>query len=789
MWSESHPALLVDQRWDIDMRATRSTRRPWTRWTLVAGVVFLGGTVAAFGGASAISRADVLRHDRAFASSAREVAATLDLTLQREADLIVDTAGRLAGEPNLTGASFVEWAASIHALDRYPEVLSLDYLVLVDQDSLARCILRGHVVRTGAVALAQDHNPCAADEDPRIMWARDFGLASYTSPADSPGSTMTVVTPVYRHGTVPTTANERQSEFVGWIQVRIVPDLVLERATTGHKELSVELRYSDGYSVVSIGRSEPAAAARQLSAPIEGGWTVTVHENTTPDDGILSNGKSLGLALGGTLGSALLAVLIIVLGEGRKRAWAAANTTSDELQWQVMHDSLTNLPNRHLIGDRLRQMLLRGRRNGTEGAALYVDVDGFKDVNDALGLAAGDHLLQAVATRLTENLREADTVGRMGGDEFVVLVEGGDDQEAASAVAARVLEAMHEPFDIDEAPSPISVTTSIGVAVGDRDNPADLLRDADVALSQAKVAGKDRFEVFDERSQASIDARQTLQFDLRSALDSNEFQLHYQSVHRLDDLAIIGSEALIRWQHPTRGLIGPDEFIPLLESNGSIVAVGCWVLREACTQTMLWRDLGYDLTVAVNVSARQLDRDSIVDDVRQALQDSGLAPGKLVLEVTETALMRDVDTTARRLHQLRDLGVEIAIDDFGTGYASLTYLHLFPVDWIKIDRSFTAAIGRSSAGDRMVHAMAQLGQNLGLRTVAEGIETAEQLEFVRAEGVEDAQGYFMSRPQPPSEFERHLVRSTSPSHFHWPPSASHGESSKSTNDSREVAVT
>jgi EAL domain-containing protein (putative c-di-GMP-specific phosphodiesterase class I) len=330
---------------------------------------------------------------------------------------------------------------------------------------------------------------------------------------------------------------------------------------------------------------------------------------------------------------------------------------------------------------------------------------------------------------------------------------------APDMVAERILEVMRQPFELAGSP-PVVVTTSIGVAVGLRESPGELLREADVALYQAKAAGRNCYEIFRPEMGSDVQRRYELDFDLRAALEGEQFHLVYQPIYNLGTLGLVGVEALIRWHHPTRGIVQPDDFIPALESSGQIVDVGRWVLREACRQAAIWRAGGSDLTVAVNVSARQLDRDIIVQDVRDALEASGLAPAALTIEVTETALMRDVDTTSRRLRALKALGVRVAIDDFGTGYSSLAYLQRFPVDCVKIDRSFTDGITRSTESDALIHTLVQLGKDLGLKTLAEGVETTGQIDHLRGEGVNEVQGFLLARPLDPGRVAELIVGSS-----------------------------
>jgi diguanylate cyclase (GGDEF)-like protein len=456
--------------------------------------------------------------------------------------------------------------------------------------------------------------------------------------------------------------------------------------------------------------------------------------------------------------SLLLAALIYVLATGRLRALSMVSQKAAELRHQTMHDALTGLPNRALTMDRFEQIIARNLRNGTYASVLYLDLDGFKNVNDALGHAVGDRLLQAVGARLTSSLRDMDTIGRMGGDEFVILIDGATLHSAPELVAERALEVIRQPFDLDGTTASISITASVGIASGQHTSADDLLCEADMALYRAKAIGRNCVEAFHPEADADLTRRYELEFDLRSALERDQLRLVYQPIYDLHDLTPVSVEALLRWQHPTLGAVGPDEFIPLMEASGQIIEVGRWVLEQACRQTAEWHARGHDLRVCVNVSGRQLDRDSIVDDVRHALEISGLDPTALTVEVTETTLMNNIDTTARRLREVKALGVQIAIDDFGTGYSSLAYLQRFPADCLKIDRTFTDAISHPSDREVLIQALVQLGKNLGLTTLAEGVETTVQMDYLRSLDVDLVQGFLLARPLEPAALEAHVSR-------------------------------
>jgi diguanylate cyclase (GGDEF)-like protein len=451
--------------------------------------------------------------------------------------------------------------------------------------------------------------------------------------------------------------------------------------------------------------------------------------------------------------------------EARLKGLAAQASTAlrnarlvEQIRHQALHDALTGLPNRALILDRTEQLLGRARRDRAPVAALFLDLDGFKEINDTLGHAAGDQLLRAVASRLSTTIRESDTLARLGGDEFVVLVDGVSIDSGPDLVAERLLEVLRPPFVLEgREQTPLTITASIGIATAtERSSAGDLLRDADVALYQAKAAGKNRSVVFAPAMQAAVRDRLELEMDLRTAVDAHQLRLAYQPIFDLDDGRITGVEALLRWEHPTRGTIQPDGFVPLLEDTGLIVEVGAWVLEEACRQTAAWRHHGHEIDVAVNVSARQLEADRLVDDVRRALALADLPATALVVEITETTIMRDTEATIARLRELKALGVRLAVDDFGTGYSSLAYLRQFPVDSLKIDRSFISGLGDSTDAAALVHTLVDLGKALGLTTLAEGIEDADQYARLRSESCDRGQGFLVSRPLRPDDLEAFL---------------------------------
>jgi len=431
----------------------------------------------------------------------------------------------------------------------------------------------------------------------------------------------------------------------------------------------------------------------------------------------------------------------------RRRTDEELERREEELSFLATHDALTGLPNRTLILDRVEQMLARSRRSQTPVAALFVDLDNFKSINDTLGHGVGDELLRAVAARLNGVIRDADALGRLGGDEFVVISEELSLAAGPELVAERLLEALKHPFQLGaDKETQLTVTASVGIAAGDHTSAEELLRNADIAMYRAKWDGKNRYVVFETGMQDTLQNRMELEMDLREALEKDEFFLAYQPTIDLSNMSPTGVEALIRWEHPVRGVVQPDDFIPLLEETGLIVEIGKWVLEEACSQGAAWRAAGYPIGMAVNVSGRQLDTDQLVTDIEGALSQSDLDPGALTIEITETTLMRNVEETARRLTAIKALGVRIAIDDFGTGYSSLAHLQRFPVDALKIDRSFISGLTNNEEGETLMHTLVQLGKALSIETFAEGIEQQQELSLLREQDCDSGQGFLFARP-------------------------------------------
>ncbi|MCR6631024.1 MAG: EAL domain-containing protein [Magnetospirillum sp.] len=427
------------------------------------------------------------------------------------------------------------------------------------------------------------------------------------------------------------------------------------------------------------------------------------------------------------------------------------------------HDALTNLPNRVLFQERLRSALLQAKRVQHSVALMFLDLDKFKDINDTLGHHVGDLLLKAVAKRLQRCVRETDTVARLGGDEFAIILTNLDGADGAIQVAESVIASIADPFGLEE--HEVLTSTSIGITVfpDDAGDADQLLKNADLAMFRSKAEGRNNYHFYVAEMDAEVQARKVIERDLRLALGTEQLELHYQPLVEVDTGAVIGCEALLRWNHPTRGWVGPAEFIPIAERTDLIAPLGRWILHRACLQGRDWARAGLPpLKIAVNLSPAQFKHhQTLISMVADILDQTGFPPSQLQLEITEGIAMQNIEATIEVLQQLRAMGLVISIDDFGTGYSSLNYLKRFPVDKLKIDRSFVADIGLHQDNAAVVKAIVNLGHSLGTRVNVEGIETREQLDFIIAHGVDEAQGYYFSRPVPADSFAQ-LVRERSP---------------------------
>jgi diguanylate cyclase (GGDEF)-like protein len=755
-------------------RLARGRRTVWAATALLVA----SGTIGSLLGARSLAGTDTEKARLAFHLTTAEIASTLTLAIQHEEDLVVSASAFVSTNGDASPTGFDRWVEDVRALQRYPELQDIGLVTQVPAARLAafKRHIAAHPVRALGLSsqgprepfqvLPPGHRPyyCFAVAGiarslasylpagidycklaSPLASARDTGLTSYAPFVQGTVTTLGVETPVYRGGAVPATVAARRHDFIGWLGELLVPGVVLDRALTGHSNMAVVFRYDKGSNhVVFAGGSAPRHA---LTATIDlhNGWTV---ESLAPpaSSGVLADGRALMVLVGGSMLSLLLGLLVLVVATGRTRALALVREKTRELTHLALHDPLTGLPNRALVLDRAEQMLARVERApGSVAGALFIDIDGFKHVNDKLGHAAGDRLLQIVGERLQSVVRDHDTVGRLGGDEFVVLVES-TTREGPLDLPDRIIGALRRPIELDGQAGTHAFTASVGIAVGQYATPDALLRDADLALYAAKAAGKDRYALFDASMNTNAAGRLELEGHLGAGLREDQFFLHYQPIFDLPSNGVVGAEALIRWRHPTRGVVGPDEFIPLSEERGLILPIGRWVLEAACRQAASWSAQGHRICVFVNVSAHQLARDGFAEDVQRALEVSRLEPALLALEITESTLMRDIAAASERLNEIKSLGVRIAIDDFGTGYASLSHLQRMPVDILKIDRSFVAALSDAGQGRELLDAILGVGHALALTVIAEGVETQSQLSILQEMGCERAQGYLLGRP-------------------------------------------
>jgi diguanylate cyclase (GGDEF)-like protein len=703
------------------------------------------------------------REAAAFDATAANVQNVVATQLDRQQDLLRNVVGLIGAEPALTNAQFETWYTTASVADRYPGNLGIGYVERVPREQLDAFVARQRADPATGVGGSDTFVVVNSEPEAEHLCLLRLGFSQVTEEPDlvapagldycaptivpgqpSPFEAMLdassvaagpAVTPlkslprqglaiealpVFRPGPVPDTADERREATIGWVLGLLSTDSLVEPAVAGREALSVVVDHRDGdeWARVATGGDPEVDADDDSTLPVspDGDWTITVVQGSST--GLPGSSQGIVVLVLGCVITLLVVALVRAIGGSRDRAMAMVREKTEELAQQALHDDLTGLPNRALLVDRTERLLARQFRYGGDVAVLFLDLDNFKGVNDSLGHGAGDAYLRAVAQRLRATLRDSDTVGRLGGDEFVVLIDGDDCHRDAVEVARKILDVMGEPVEINGVAVPVSC--SIGVASGPSENAEALFHDADLAMYQAKQSGKGRFVVFERGMRDNVRDQLTLGWELREAIATGGLRLVFRPIFDLRTAAPSGLEAGLRWEHPTRGMLGPDVLVPVAEEAGLLPVVGRWAIREACAQAARWRSRGTIIRVAVKVSDHQFGDPGLVDAVFAALEGSGLPPAQLMLEVNERALVGGDPEVADRLRALKALGVSIAVDDFGAGHSSLRYLRRFPLDAIKLDRALVRELADSPESRALVRTVVQVGDVLDVEILAEG---------------------------------------------------------------------
>ena len=764
-------------------------------WGLVALACVIVGLGVSFVLARSTANSEASSARQAFSHSTGTVAAAMKPALLHGEDLLVSAGSYFGRNAIGSPAEFHAWAKWARVVHTHAELQSLSLLSIVRAPELTefkervaevpkRARLRFsksalasfkinppgarsrtyHCLALAGIASAGQRPSAGIDYcalNAALLGTRDTAATIYATAHLSHGSGLEVFTPIYRGYLVPKTDLGRRAAFIGWLREVLNPTGLVSGIRRAEPAIAIRLRHSTPASTAIFASGSESPGGLSSETNLHNGWILTTYA-PAPATGISAYSDAVSVLVGGALLSILIGAFVFLLGAGAGRradgpAKAAAPGKREEL-----YDQLTGLPNRGLTLDRAERMLARaGRQSGIMVGALFIDIDWFKDVNEKLGNEAGDELLKIIGERLNVVIREHDTVGRYGGDEFVVLVESAARGMRLDSLARRIIESLHKPVELEGFGPSFCVTASIGVAFGRYATPQDLLRDAHMALFAAKAAGKDRYTLFNANMRSVIEGRGVLEVDLNRALEEGQFKLLYQPIFDLNSQGVVAVESLLRWQHPTKGEISPEDFIPLAEESGLIVPIGRWVLEQACTDAAAWNIDAARSAVAVKVSANQLNREGFATDVRRALQQSGLEPRMLILEIAETTVMLDATGAARRLAELRELGVRIAIDDFGSGYAYRADLQRMPIDFLKVDRSSLASSDDENYRSWLLEAILVFGRDLSLTVIAKGVESQEQLWALKEMGCALAQGYFMGQPAPAESVEQLLGASIS----------------------------
>jgi diguanylate cyclase (GGDEF)-like protein len=777
-------------RWDSGALRARLPSGRTGLWAGVAALCIAAGVMASLLGARDVARHEDSKARAAFPRAAAGIASALKLALQHEEDLLISGSTFFAGSPSASAGELERWVKWAQALRRYPELQKLGLVTRVAPSELgafeARVTGRTvtqlspggksstttslssrlqssprtelHIVPAGTRALycltaveltrkpltrgRPGLDQCALT--PGLLASRDSGASVYAQAAAGRSRGFAIDTPVYHGNLPPSGFTNRRQAFVGWLREVLVPEAMLQRVLQSYPGYAVRLRHMTGSSHVVFTSGSSQRGAQSAVGGLQRGWTMRSFGPPLPASGVFAHEGALGVLAGGSAMSVLVGLLVFLLGAGRRPARVARKRTPPP---DPLYDALTGLPNQALMLDRADRMLARaGRQPGLLVGALFIDIDWFKDINTKLGQDAGDQLLTIVASRLNRVVRAHDTVGRLGGDEFVILLETAARGARLDSLARRVIEALHEPAELIGFGPSFTLTASIGIAFGRYDSADGLLRDAQLALYSAQAAGRDRYTLFNANMRTVIEGHAVLEAELNLALREGQFFLLYQPIYDLTNGRVVGLEALIRWMHPQQGVLSPDAFIQLAEETALIVPIGRWVLEEACNRAAAWNVAGHRAGISVQVAASQLNRDGFVTDVRRALQQSGLEPSLLTLEVAERFVMRDVPAAALRFEELKLLGVRIALDDFGSDFANQADLQKMPLDFLKVDRSALAASDDEEYRSWLFQTILVLGRDLSLPVIAKEVETFEQLDALQALGCSMAQGFLIGKP-------------------------------------------
>jgi diguanylate cyclase (GGDEF)-like protein len=718
----------------------------------------LAGVLASVIGARAVASSDAAAVRRAFQRTSISIASTLDVAIRHEEQLAVSASTFFAEHPHATSAEFARWKAWARTHIRYPELDALGFLPL-------------------------------SHASPALLASRERAASIYASVPSAGGRGLAIETPVYRGAVTPRSAFGRRAAGIGWVREVFLPKVVLHQALNGQPGYSASLRYRRGAAHLRYSSGAPQAGAERASIALRGGWRMTSY-GPPPGGNVLADGDALALLICGLSASALLAMLVLTLARAAAargalpavssaRAENAHGEGEGEPSHEELYDALTGLPGRVLMLDRAERLIARtGRNSDAVAGALFVEIDGVPEINDRLGHEAGEELVRVVAQRLEQVIRAGDSVGRLDGEGFVILVESAARGVRLDSLARRAIEALHEPVGLQGFGPSFVLSASVGVAFGRYESPGEMLHDAQQA---AAAAGKSRYKLFNANTRATSEGHEVHEGELNAALADRQLFLTYAPIYDLSERRVVGLQALMHWRHPERGVLGPADFVPVARETGLIVPIGRWQLEQACERAAAWNvGSGADLElgarrpggrtgVSVQVSAEQLSRDGFVTDVRRALQMSGLEPSLLTLDISEPTVIGELAPGAERLHELKRLGVGIALDDFGSRYASHADLQRLPLDCLKVDRASIAASDTEDYRAWLLETILVAGRDLSLPVVVRGVDTPEQLQTLRAMGATIMQGAALGDPAPSESAER-LLSMTHPVELQAPPS-------------------